>query len=226
MWHRVPLCPRQAPAGRGGGAPVTRRHREPRVTGVPGRPRPVCPSRGCGRRTSSRPPRGVILRSPSPWHRAPITMAVRIAKELEEVRSWKGARDVGPRDRNVRRWEGLLLPNTPPYNMGAFRFELTFSPHHPLEPPRATLHTPIYHPGVDREGRVCQPLTTHEHWAPTTRAIQVLQDLLLLLDSPDTQRVLRPDLARKLQEHPEEFWCWAQEHTRLHAEPRPDPPGP
>ncbi|XP_027751304.1 ubiquitin-conjugating enzyme E2 L5-like isoform X2 [Empidonax traillii] len=154
-------------------------------------------------------------------------MAVRIAKELEEVRRWEGARDVRPLDRNVLRWEGLLLPqNNPPYNAGAFRFELTFSPHHPLVPPRATLRTSIYHPSVDPEGRVCQPLTTHEHWAPTTRAVQVLQDLLLLLDSPDPQRVLRPDLARELQEHPEEFWHRAREHTRLHAEPRPDPPGP
>ncbi|XP_071415653.1 ubiquitin-conjugating enzyme E2-18 kDa-like [Pithys albifrons albifrons] len=153
-------------------------------------------------------------------------MAGRIAKELDEARRWDGARDVRPLDGNVRRWTGLLLPNNPPYNEGAFRFELSFSSHHPLEPPRATLCTPIYHPGVDPEGRVCQLLTTHEHWAPATRAIQVLQDLLQLLDSPDPQRVLRLDLAQELQEHPEKFWHRAEEHTRLHAEPRPDPPGP
>ncbi|NXU62336.1 UB2L5 enzyme, partial [Horornis vulcanius] len=144
-------------------------------------------------------------------------------QELEEARRWEGARDVRPLDGNVRRWGGLLLPNKPPYNTGAFRFELTFSPNHPLEPPCATLRTPIYHPSVDPKGRVCQPLTTQVHWEPTTRAIQVLQDLLLQLDSPDPQRVLRPDVARELQEHPEEFWRRAEEHTRLHAEPRPDP---
>ncbi|NXR31220.1 UB2L5 enzyme, partial [Zosterops hypoxanthus] len=110
--------------------------------------------------------------------------------------------------------------NNPPYNTGAFRFELTFSPHHPLEPPRATLRTPIHHPSVDLQGRVCQPLTTNAHWKPTTRAIQVLQDLLLQLDSPDPQRVLRPDVARELQERPEEFRRRAEEDTRLHAEPR------
>lgn len=51
----------------------------------------------------------------------------------------------------------------------------------------------------------------------------VLQDLLLQLDSPDLQRVLRPDVARELQERPEEFRRRAEKHTRLHAEPRPDP---
>ncbi|NXR09154.1 UB2L5 enzyme, partial [Semnornis frantzii] len=114
--------------------------------------------------------------------------------------------------------------NNPPYNAGAFRFELTFSPQYPLSPPRATLCTSIYHPGVDTTGRVCQPLTSPQHWVATTSAIQVLQDLLLLLDKPDTERVLRQDLSRELQQQPEVFWRRAEEHTRCHAEPRPDPP--
>ncbi|NXN86473.1 UB2L5 enzyme, partial [Bombycilla garrulus] len=143
-------------------------------------------------------------------------------QELDEARRWEGACDVGPLDGNMRRWTGLLLPNNPPYNTGAFRFELTFSLHHPLEPPCATLRTPIYHPSVDCEGRVCQPLTTAVHWKPTTRATHVLQDLLLQLDSPDPKRLMRPDVARELQERPEEFRRRAEEHTRLHAEPRPD----
>lgn len=51
----------------------------------------------------------------------------------------------------------------------------------------------------------------------------VLQDLLLLLDSPDPQRVLRQDLARELRERPELFHRRAEEHARRHAEPRPEP---
>ncbi|NXV94055.1 UB2L5 enzyme, partial [Calonectris borealis] len=178
----------------------------------------------------------------------PVT---RPPQELEEARRWGGARELRPLEGDVLRWGGLLLPNNPPYNMGAFRFELTFSPHHPLVPPRATLRTSIYHPGVDPDGRVCQPLTSAQRWMPTTRAVQgghhgdrggtagggarpdppvvpaVLQDLLLLLDSPDPQRVLRQDLARELQDQPEVFWRRAEEHTRCHAETRPpDPRGP
>lgn len=52
----------------------------------------------------------------------------------------------------------------------------------------------------------------------------VLQDLLLLLDNPDTERVLRQDLSRELHQQPEVFWRRAEEHTRCHAEPRPDTP--
>ncbi|KAF1582055.1 UNVERIFIED_CONTAM: Ubiquitin-conjugating enzyme E2 L5, partial [Eudyptes pachyrhynchus] len=148
-------------------------------------------------------------------------------QELEEARQWGGARELRPLEGDLLRWGGLLLPNNPPYNAGAFRFELTFSPHYPLTPPRVTLRTSIYHPNVDPDGHVCQPLTSDQHWVPTTRAVQVLQDLLLMLDSPDPQRVLRQDLARQLQDQPEVFWRRAEEHTRCHAERRPpDPPGP
>ncbi|NXJ15327.1 UB2L5 enzyme, partial [Odontophorus gujanensis] len=68
--------------------------------------------------------------------------------------------------------EALSLPlqNNPPYNAGAFRFELAFSPHHPLVPPRVTLLTSIHHPGVGPDGTVCQPLTSPESWEPVTCA--------------------------------------------------------
>ncbi|NXX77716.1 UB2L5 enzyme, partial [Urocolius indicus] len=149
-----------------------------------------------------------------------------IPQELAEARRWCGVCELRPLDGDVRRWDGLLLPNNPPYNMGAFRFELTFSPHHPLVPPRTTLRTSIYHPGVDSDGHICQPLTSAQHWQPTTRAVHVLQDVLLLLDSPDSERVLRQDLARELRDRPEVFWSQAEEHTRRYAEPRPGAPAP
>lgn len=68
--------------------------------------------------------------------------------------------------------EALSLPlqNNPPYNAGAFRFELAFSPHYPLVPPRVTLLTSIHHPGVGPDGTVCQPLTSPESWEPVTCA--------------------------------------------------------
>ncbi|KAM6321894.1 ubiquitin-conjugating enzyme E2 L5-like [Podargus strigoides] len=150
----------------------------------------------------------------------------RIAMELDEARRWEGVHDLRPLEGDVLRWGGLLLPNHPPYNAGAFRFELTFSHCHPLVPPRATLRTPIYHPAVGPDGRLCQPLTCAPRWRPSMRALHVLQDLQQLLDSPDPRWALRPDLARELREEPEVFQQRAEEHTRRHAERRPDPPEP
>ncbi|KAM9190922.1 ubiquitin-conjugating enzyme E2 L5-like [Mergus octosetaceus] len=154
-----------------------------------------------------------------------MAMSRRLAMELEEARQWKGVRDLQLLGGDVLRWGGLLLPNNPPYNTGAFRFELAFSQYHPLAPPRARLLTSIYHPGVNEDGHVCQPLTSPHCWQATTRAVHVLQDLLLLLDHPDRERVMRLELARELGEQPETFWRRAEEHTRSHAEPRPEPPG-
>lgn len=67
---RVPFCSHQ-----------TFCHPPPGVRRVaPGPSVLTHPCQGRGRRTSSRPPRGVTPQSPSPWHRAPITMAGRIAR--------------------------------------------------------------------------------------------------------------------------------------------------
>ncbi|NWJ00358.1 UBC84 enzyme, partial [Crypturellus undulatus] len=59
----------------------------------------------------------------------------------------------------------------PPYSAAAFRFELRFSPRHPLAPPHVTLRTPILHPAVGADGRVCQPLTAPDHWSPHVTAL-------------------------------------------------------
>ncbi|XP_033371176.1 ubiquitin-conjugating enzyme E2 L5 isoform X1 [Parus major] len=153
-------------------------------------------------------------------------MAGRIAKELEEARRWEGARDVRPLDGNVRRWGGLLLP--PP--AGA---PMRHPPNSHLPPQRGPRGPRLPAPHLPHALGAHHPC--HPRWVPREQehsaggspsdqrpAPAVLQDLLLQLDSPDPQRVLRPDLARELQERPEEFWRRAEEHTRLHAEPRPD----
>ncbi|KAK2520526.1 hypothetical protein Q9966_013450 [Columba livia] len=85
-------------------------------------------------------------------------MAARIVKELEEARRWGGARDLRLQDGDVLRWTGLLLPNNPPYNAGAFRFKLTFSPHHPLvPPPRHPLHPHLPSQRGHRRPRLSAP---------------------------------------------------------------------
>ncbi|XP_025896022.1 ubiquitin-conjugating enzyme E2 L3-like [Nothoprocta perdicaria] len=145
----------------------------------------------------------------------------RLAKELQEARGCRGVRELRPLGGGLLCWEGLLLPEQPPYSAGAFRFELRFSPRHPLAPPRVTLRTPIRHPAVGADGRVCQPLTSPERWAPHVTALQVLEELLLLLETPGAAGALRPELARELAAEPRRFGQRAEEHARRHAERRP-----
>ncbi|XP_041258190.1 ubiquitin/ISG15-conjugating enzyme E2 L6 isoform X1 [Onychostruthus taczanowskii] len=90
------------------------------------------------------------------------------------------------------------------------------APHHP----RAL---GAHHPRHPRWAPRGQGRSAGGGWPSDPSVPAVLQDLLLQLDCPDPRRLLRPDVARELQERPEEFRRRAEEHTRLHAEPRPDP---
>ena len=52
--------------------------------------------------------------------------------------------------------EALLVgPDDTPYAAGVFRLRVSVPPRYPFEPPRVRFVTPVYHPNIDSEGRIC-----------------------------------------------------------------------
>uniref|UniRef100_A0AAQ4NRM0 E2 ubiquitin-conjugating enzyme n=1 Tax=Gasterosteus aculeatus aculeatus TaxID=481459 RepID=A0AAQ4NRM0_GASAC len=99
-------------------------------------------------------------------------MNKRLVKELEEIRNHedKFFRSIQVDESNVLNWQGLLVPNCPPYDKGAFRIELIFPAEYPFKPPKITFKTKIYHPNIDEKGQVCLPIVSVENWKPATKA--------------------------------------------------------
>lgn len=64
------------------------------------------------------------------------------------------------------------IQDSPPYNKGAFRIEISFPPEYPFKPPKITFKTKIYHPNVDEKGQVCLPIISAENWKPATKTDQ------------------------------------------------------
>ncbi|XP_036895848.1 ubiquitin/ISG15-conjugating enzyme E2 L6 isoform X2 [Sturnira hondurensis] len=109
----------------------------------------------------------------------------------------------------------------PPYNLKAFNLRISFPKEYPLRPPTVTFTTPIYHPNVDLEGRVCLPIISNQHWKPYTKAYQVLEALNMLVNHPDLKEPVRLELAHQLTQTPELFHRSAEEHTLKFGEHRP-----
>ena len=65
-----------------------------------------------------------------------------------------------------------LAQERPPYNLKAFRLCISFPREYPFQPPTVKFTTRIYHPNVDRDGRVCLPIISKKNWKASTRTCQ------------------------------------------------------
>lgn len=99
----------------------------------------------------------------------------RLQKELQDIRKagLKSFRDIVVEEQNILQWQGLLVPESPPFSKGAFKIDIAFPAEYPFKPPKISFKTKIYHPNVDEKGQVCLPIVAAENWKPATRTDQV-----------------------------------------------------
>ncbi|RVE68840.1 hypothetical protein OJAV_G00095720 [Oryzias javanicus] len=159
------------------------------------------------------------------WEHSNSKMAAsrRLAKELEEIRrsGMKNFRNIQVEESNLLSWQGLIVPDNPPYDKGAFRIEIIFPTEYPFKPPKITFKTKIYHPNIDEKGQVCLPVISAENWKPATKTDQVIQSLIALVNDPQPEHPLRADLAEEYSKDRKKFLKNAEEFTKKHGEKRP-----
>lgn len=148
--------------------------------------------------------------------------AKRLHKEFEDLRAsaMKNFTNIQADESNILTWQGLILPDNPPYNKGAFRIEINFPAEYPFKPPKINFKTKIYHPNIDENGQVCLPIISAENWKPATKADQVIQALIGLVNYPEPEHPLRADLAEEFLKDRKKFQKNAEEFTKKHAEKR------
>ncbi|XP_013870553.1 ubiquitin-conjugating enzyme E2 L3 [Austrofundulus limnaeus] len=152
-----------------------------------------------------------------------MTSTRRLGKELEDIRrsGMEHFRNIQVDESNLLNWQGLIVPDRPPYDKGAFRIEIAFPAEYPFKPPKITFKTKIYHPNIDEKGQVCLPIISVENWKPATRTIQVIQCLISLVHTPQPEHPLRADLAEEYTKDHVKFLKNAEEFTKKHSEKRP-----
>jgi len=153
-----------------------------------------------------------------------MTSTRRLQKELADLRAsdLKSFKDIQVDEANLLVWNGLIIPENPPYNKGAFRIEINFPAEYPFKPPKISFKTKIYHPNIDEKGQVCLPIISAENWKPATKTDQVIQALIALVNDPEPEHPLRADLAEEFQKDRKKFFKIAEEFTRKHSEKRPN----
>jgi len=152
-----------------------------------------------------------------------MSVSRRLQKELQLMRNagLKVFRDIQVDDSNVLLWQGLLVPDSAPFNKGAFKIEIQFPAEYPFKPPKLVFKTKIYHPNVDENGQICLQIVSPQSWKPATKTEQVIQALVNLVNEPEPDHALRGELAEEYTRDKMQFFKNAEEFTMEHSEMRP-----
>ncbi|CAN1229508.1 Ubiquitin-conjugating enzyme E2 36 [Linum perenne] len=89
----------------------------------------------------------------------------------------------------------ILGPTQSPYEGGVFKLELFLPEEYPMAPPKVRFLTKIYHPNIDKLGRICLDILK-DKWSPALQIRTVLLSIQALLSAPNPDDPLSENIAK------------------------------
>ncbi|KAK9840419.1 hypothetical protein WJX74_009612 [Apatococcus lobatus] len=91
-------------------------------------------------------------------------------------------------------------PGSSPYEGGKFRLELFLPEDYPMAAPKVRFLTKIYHPNIDKLGRICLDILK-DKWSPALQIRTVLLSIQALLSAPNPDDPLAENVAKHWKEN-------------------------
>ena len=107
-------------------------------------------------------------------------------------------------------------PEDSPYERGVFQLELFLPADYPMAPPKVRFLTKIYHPNVDKLGRICLDILK-DKWSPALQIRTVLLSIQALLSAPNPDDPLDNNVAEVWKKDEAEAIRRAKEFTQNFA---------
>jgi len=102
-----------------------------------------------------------------------------------------------PHEDNLRYFDVRIHgPSQSPYEGGVFKLELFLPDDYPMTPPKIRFLTRIYHPNIDRLGRICLDVLKN-NWSPALQIRTILLSIQALLGAPNPDDPLANDVAQR-----------------------------
>lgn len=100
-----------------------------------------------------------------------------------------------PDENNARYFHVIVTgPSDSPFEGGLFKLELFLPEDYPMSAPKVRFITKIYHPNIDRLGRICLDILK-DKWSPALQIRTVLLSIQALLSAPNPDDPLANDVA-------------------------------
>ena len=100
-----------------------------------------------------------------------------------------------PDENNFRHFHVQISgPADTPYYGGLFKAELFLPDEYPMVPPKVLFRTKIYHPNIDKLGRICLDILK-KNWSPALQIRAVLVSIQSLLSDANLEDPLDEEVA-------------------------------
>jgi len=145
-------------------------------------------------------------------------MMNRLQKEFIEIKKNPPNNiSAGPKNDNLFEWEAILLgPKETPYENGVFILDIFIPQDYPLKPPNYIFKTKIYHPNINTSGSICLDILKN-NWNPSLTISKILLSICSLLNDPNVNDPLVPDIANLYNTNRQLYIDTAKTWTLLYA---------
>ena len=122
-----------------------------------------------------------------------------------------------PTEDNLRYFNVVIEgPSQSPYEGGVFQLELFLPEDYPMAAPKVRFLTRIYHPNVDKLGRICLDILK-DKWSPALQIRTVLLSIQALMSAPNPDDPLDENVAKHWKTDEAGAVLMAKEWTRIYA---------
>ena len=142
----------------------------------------------------------------------------RINKELKIIQDESNENvSAGPCGDNIFEWDAMIIgPTKTPYEGGIFKLKIYFPSDYPYKAPKVVFTTKIYHPNINTAGIICLDILKNQ-WSPALTISKVLLSICSLLNDPNPNDPLMPEIAKEYVDNKGNYEKTARDWTIRYA---------